>query len=498
MAERHRQGLCFNCNEKYSRGHNRFCRRLFFVEGVEIDDTTDADAAAKADPGATEAPVFSLHAVAGVAIGNTMQVCVLVGTTPLIALLDTGSTHSFIAEEAARRTGLPIQPRPRLTATVANGERVPCPGVLRHAPLTIDGSNYAVDLFVMPLAGYDVVLGTQWMATLGKLVWDLMASTVSFQQGAHRVCWVGVPAPGTPGPCATTASDSLLEELLAGFAAVFSEPTGLPPPRGREHAITLKPGAQPVAVRPYRYPAAHKDELECQCATMMAQGIVCRSNSAFSSPVLLVKKPDGSWQFCVDYRALNALTVKDAFPIPVVDELLDELHGARFFTKLDLRSGYHQVRMRAADVHKTAFHTHDGLYEFLVMPFGLCNAPTTFQSIMNDVLRPYLRHFVLVFLMTSSSTVRLGRITFVIFASSSPSWAASASLSSDQSVPSVRRPSHTWGTPSQHPASPWTRQRYRPSMTGLFLGLPGPCAASSAWRGTTASSSTTTGLSLHR
>jgi len=152
-----------------------------------------------------------------------------------------------------------------------------------------------------------------------------------------------------------------------------------------------------VYIRPYRYPPSLKDEIERQVNEMLSQGIIQPSSSSFSSPVLLVKKKDGSYRFCVDFRHLNALTAKSKFPVPVFEELMDELAHASWFTNLDLRAGFHQILLQPGEEHKTAFQTHLGQYEFRVMAFGLTGAPGTFQGAMNVTLAPGLRRFVIVF-----------------------------------------------------------------------------------------------------
>ena len=162
---------------------------------------------------------------------------------------------------------------------------------------------------------------------------------------------------------------------------MFREPKQLPPERPFDHQIPLKTDEKPFKLAPY----FQKIEIETQVKDMLCSDIIQPSHSPFVSPVLLVKKKYGSWRCSIDYRQLNSLTIKDKFPIPIIDDIMDELYGAKIFSKIDLRSGYHQIRMNPLDIPKTAFRAHCELYEFLVMPFGSTNAPTTFQALMNSI-----------------------------------------------------------------------------------------------------------------
>jgi hypothetical protein len=198
-----------------------------------------------------------------------------------------------------------------------------------------------------------------------------------------------------------TETSSVLQDLqaiLSKHQVVFSTSQGLPHSRGvHDHSIPLVPRSLPPNIRLYHHPFSQKNEIEKMVQELLNAGVILPSTSPYSSPVVMVLKKEGSWRMCPEFRAPKKLTIKDKFPIPIIDDLLDELSGAQFFTKLDLRSSYHQIRMKDAYIPKTAFRTHEGHYKFLVMPFGLCNAPSTFQSLMNHVFHPFLHPFFLVF-----------------------------------------------------------------------------------------------------
>ena len=183
-----------------------------------------------------------------------------------------------------------------------------------------------------------------------------------------------------------------LEKLIQEYHDLFPEklPKGIPPMREVQHHIDVEPGSKTPYQPPYRLGPAEQDELEEQIKDLLAQGFIRPSCSPYGAPILFVPKKDGRWRMCIDYRALNKQTIKDHYPLPRIDLLLDRLGQAKVFSKLDLAQGYHQIAMTEESVEKRAFCTNIGQWEYLVMPFGLCNAPSTFQRLMNTVFEKEL------------------------------------------------------------------------------------------------------------
>jgi hypothetical protein len=209
----------------------------------------------------------------------------------------------------------------------------------------------------------------------------------------------GQPKPSQSKPvCGMPSWEPYLEKLLAEFATVFDEPDSLPPERNVSHCVRTEPGARPPRKPSFRLTTEEKNHLIAQVQELLRKGWIQPSVSPYGAPVLFVKKKDGTLRMCIDYRALNNITVKNKYPLPRIDELLDTLQGATCFSAMDLHSGYHQVRLHPDDIAKTAFSTPTGHYEYVVIPLGLSNAPSTYQAVMNDVFRDLLGKCVLIYL----------------------------------------------------------------------------------------------------
>ncbi|KAH9704605.1 hypothetical protein KPL70_011534 [Citrus sinensis] len=388
MQRRRALGLCFNCNKRFTAGHKCQGPQLLLLE-VGAADNENANNE-QTEEIQTE-PEITYYTLMGWTAPQTMRVSAKIGPSKIVVLIDSGSTHNFISSRLANLLQLLVLPTSGFSVKVANSETLLCKGKFKKVQLFLQDIPFILTLYALPITRLDLVLGIHWLEQLGSVVcnWKQLTMEFDWENQKRQLQGIGPQAPQLASlteishdakqrqqgfticfnmrlELALSKMASDMQSLLEEYSTLFQEPTHLPPSREIEHNITLKEGIEPVNVRPYRYAHFQKDEIERQVNKMLNSGLIQPSTSPFSSLVLLVKKKDESWRFCTDYRALNKVTVKDRFPIPTVDDMLDELHGATYFTKLNLRAGYHEVRVKPTDVYKTAFRTHNGHYEYLV------------------------------------------------------------------------------------------------------------------------------------
>jgi hypothetical protein len=355
---------------------------------------------------------------------------VVTGTIPITGfeasvLFDSGATHSFISSTFVRLSRLAVRPLDvGLAVATPVGKTVVCKSAVCGCPLSICGKILPANLVVFAMFGYDVILGMDWLAKHHANI-DCARKRVTLRPwGDTEVTFVGSRANTllpvisavqarkfiASGDSAFLAfvveatekkEEKNLQDIpvVQEFPDVFStEFSGLPPEREVEFGIECIPGTGPISKAPYRMAPAELKELKVQLQELLDKGFIRPSSSPWGAPVLFVKKKDGTLRMCIDYRELNKVTIKNKYPLPRIDDLLDQLQGASVFSKIDLRSGYHQVRVKEGDIPKTAFRTRYGHYEFLVMSFGLTNAPAVFMNTMNRVFHDYLDQFIVVFI----------------------------------------------------------------------------------------------------
>ncbi|KAG8472896.1 hypothetical protein CXB51_034783 [Gossypium anomalum] len=343
--------------------------------------------------------------------------------TDVIALIDPGSTHSYICETLVSSKTLPVEST-EFVIRVSNplGRYVLVDKVCKKCPLVVRDSCFPADLMLLPFDEFDVILGMDWL-TVHDAVVNCKRKTIDLRCANDEIIRVessdriGLPAvissmmaqkhvrKGCEVYLAYVFDDKELGKKLESVPVVCDYPDvfpeelpGLPPVREVEFCIELVPGTTPISTALYRKTPTELRELKTQLQELMDRGFARPSSSPWGAPVLFVKKKDGTMRLCIDYRQLNKVTTKNKYLLPRIDDLFDQLKGASVFSKIDLRSGYYQLRVRDSDIPKTAFRTRYGHYEFLVMPFGLTNAPAVFMDLMNRIFRPYLDRFVVVFI----------------------------------------------------------------------------------------------------